>query len=74
MGPKLDLAYQLQDELETQKDNLAKAHTNLINLVQPLNELGEREVKKPEIDEILKKLNNMSKDLNSRERDILPKR
>lgn len=56
------------------KDNLAKAHSSLINLVQPLNELGEREVKKPEIDEILKKLNNMNKDLNAMERDILPKR
>jgi len=56
------------------KDNLAKAHTSLINMVQPLNELGEREVKKPEIDDILKKLNNMNKDLNAMERDILPKR
>lgn len=64
MGPKLDLAYQLQDELETMKDNLAKANTGLINMVQPLNELSEREVKKPEIDDILKKLNNMNKDLN----------
>lgn len=56
------------------KDDLAKAHNNLINLVEPLNELGEREVKKPEIDDILKKLNNMNKDLNQMERDILPKK
>ena len=46
------------------KDELAKAHNNLINMVEPLNELGEREVKKPEIDDIPKKLNNMNKDLN----------
>ena len=46
------------------KDELAKAHTNLINMVEPLNELGERQVKKVEIDEILKKLNAMNKDLN----------
>ena len=64
MGPKLDQAYQLQDELEAMKDDLGKSHQQLINLVQPLNELGEREVKKPECDEILKKLHQMNKDLN----------
>lgn len=64
LGPKLDKAYKLQDELEAMKEDLAKAHNNLINLVEPLNELGEREVKKPEIDEILKKLSLMNKNLN----------
>ena len=43
-------------------------------MVQPLNELGEREVKKPECDEILKKLNQMNKDLIQRDRDIIPKK
>lgn len=56
------------------KDNLGKGHTSLINMVQPLNELGEREVKQPEIDDILKKLNNMNKDLNAMQRDIQPKK
>jgi len=54
------------------KEDLGKSHDALINTVQPLNEVGEREVKKPEIDDILKKLNGMNKDLNARERDILP--
>lgn len=74
MGPKLDQAYALQDELEAMKESLGKTQANLINMVQPLNELGEREVKKPEIDEILKKLHAMNKDLNAREREILPKK
>ena len=64
LSPKLDKAYKLQDELEGIKEDLAKAHNNMINLVEPLNALGEREVKKPEIDEILKKLNHMNKNLN----------
>jgi hypothetical protein len=46
------------------KEELTKAHNSLIHLVEPLNELGEREVKKPEIDEILKKLGLMNKSLN----------
>lgn len=74
LGPKLDLAYKLQEQLEGMKEDLGKAHNNLINMVEPLNELGERQVKKPEIDEILKKLNNMNKELNQMERDILPKK
>lgn len=74
LGPKLDLAYKLQEQLEAMKEELGKAHNNLINMVEPLNELGERQVKKPEIDEILKKLNNMNKELNQMERDIGPKK
>jgi len=68
------LAYKLQDQLEGMKDDLGKSHNSLINVVEPLNELGERQVKKVEIDEILKKLNNMNKDLNQLERDILPRK
>lgn len=56
------------------KDDLAKAHNNLINIVEPLNELGEREVKKPEIDDILNKLNNIGRDLNQADKDIIPKK
>ena len=72
MGPKLDQAYKLQDDLEAMKEDLGKTHDGLINTVQPLNEVGEREVKKPEFDEILKKLHGYNKDLNARERDIMP--
>ena len=74
MGPKLDKAYKLQDQLEQMKDDLAKAHNNLINVVEPLNELGEREVKKQEIDDILNKLNSIGRDLNQAEKDIVPKK
>lgn len=74
MAPKLDLAYELQGDLEAMKNDLSKAHNDLINMVQPLNELGEREVKKPEIEDILRRLKGINKDMNERERDIGPKK
>ena len=36
------------------------------NMIDPLNELADREVPKEEIDDILKDLQNMNKDLNGK--------
>jgi len=49
--------------LEEMKERLGNTRDRLINAVQPLNELGEREVKKPEIEDILKQLDVINEDL-----------
>ena len=45
----------------------------MIAVVQPLNELAEREVKEPELGRILKALDEINADLLLQERDINPK-
>mmetsp|Transcript_21886 Transcript_21886/g.33965 ORF Transcript_21886/g.33965 Transcript_21886/m.33965 type:complete len:500 (-) Transcript_21886:2632-4131(-) len=64
---------ELRDDLEKKRENLSNTRDKLINHVQPLNELGEREVKKPEIEEILKGLDTINDELRAQERDLVPK-
>lgn len=70
---KLDAAHQLEDEILAMKENLSATRDNLIEVVQPLNELDEREVKQPEIDGILNALDAVNESLMGQEREILPK-
>ena len=53
---KLDQANSLIEDLDNKKEKLSVTRDNLIEFVQPLNELDEREVKQPEIDSILSDL------------------
>lgn len=39
----------LQEKLEGQQADLMRVKDNLMDVIQPLNELGEREVKTPEV-------------------------
>lgn len=57
---KLDTAHRLEDDLITMKENLSATRDHLIEVVQPLNELDEREVKQPEIDGILNALDQLN--------------
>lgn len=70
---KLDLANNLRDELEKMQEKLSATRDKMINHVQPLNDLNEREVTRPEIEEILKSLDSINDNLMNQERDILPK-
>ena len=61
------------NDLESFQEVLNKTRDDLIDCVQPLNELGEREVKQPEIEKILRALDKIIEDLMNQERDILPR-
>lgn len=52
---KLDKAHKLRDRTEAVKNQLVAASDDLNFLVEPLNQIGEREVKQPEIDQVLAK-------------------
>jgi hypothetical protein len=70
---KIDAAYKLQDDLESMKENLGATRDTLIDVVQPLNELDEREVKQPEIDHILNALGKINTSLMVQVKEIMPK-
>ena len=59
--------------MESYRDRLGQIRDRLINVVQPLNELAEREVKEPEIGRILKALDEMNEELQGLDREIMPK-
>lgn len=69
---KLAEANKLRDKLEGKQDDLAKARDSLINTVQPLNELGDREVLQAEVDRILEALKALNAGLLDKQRDLLP--
>jgi len=52
---------------------LAGTRDKMISHVQPLNDLNEREVTRPEIEDILKALDDTNDELMNQERIILPK-
>ena len=70
---KLDKANKYRDNIESLRNRLGQNRDRLINVVQPLNELAEREVKEPEIGRILKALDEMNEQLGSLDREIMPK-
>jgi hypothetical protein len=49
--------------LDEKSDKISQTSNFLLNLIQPLNELGERVVEKSEIQKILKELLNLLNDL-----------
>jgi hypothetical protein len=59
----LDRAHKLRAEAEAGRGRLRATRDKLINIVQPLNELEEREVKEPELAAILKALDTINEDL-----------
>ena len=72
VSTKLEESHSHLKELEGIQDNLDKTRDELIDCVQPLNELSEREVKQPEIEKILVKLDKIIEDLMGLERKVLP--
>ena len=67
------MANRNRDELENAKVDLSYTKDRLINVVQPLNELREREVKENEISNILKNLDEIHGDLGNRMGLLFPK-
>jgi len=59
-----DTAQKIQDKLEAVQADMARENDNLMDIIQPLNELGEREVKTPEVKKILEKLKEIEAKLN----------
>ena len=72
VSQRLDKANEIRANLEKMKDKISGTRDDLIDVVQPLNELGDREVKQKDIDDCLERLANLDKDLDEQERDILP--
>ena len=62
---KLDKAHKLRDKTEEVKNELIGAGDDLNFLVEPLNQIGEREVKQPEIDNVLAKEKELYKELQA---------
>lgn len=65
VSKKLDRAHKLREEAEAGRGRLRATRDKLINIVQPLNELEEREVKEPELAAILKALDAINEDLTN---------
>jgi hypothetical protein len=63
VSEKLDLANQLRNDVEKNRARLHATRDKLISVVQPLNELAEREVKEPELGRILKALDEINAEL-----------
>ena len=72
VSAKLDEANKYRDDLEAMQEKMNKTKDDMDNMIDPLNELADRVVPKDEIDDILKDLQAMNKDLNGTQRDILP--
>jgi hypothetical protein len=49
---------------------MQEAKDRLMDVIQPLNELGDREVKTPEVQKILEKLKEIERDLKDAEGDL----
>lgn len=62
----------MKDELAQQLDKLEKIKDRLNDDIQPLNELGEREVQKPEVEAIYKKMQNLKSELQTFQYQIKP--
>lgn len=71
---QLEEANGLRDQIEAKQEELGKSRDYLIGIVQPLNELGEREVLQAEVDRILEELNALNTDLVNRQRELTPTR
>lgn len=70
VNEKIDAAHKLRDDLENKLDKIQQTRDFLLNLVQPLNELGERQIKTPEINHILQELIDLLRDLQELEKEI----
>ena len=70
VNDKIDAAHKLRDDLENKLDKIQQTRDFLLNLVQPLNELGERQIKTPEINHILQELIDLLRDLQELEKEI----
>lgn len=66
VSAKLDAANKLRDDLEAIQEDLRKSRDDMDNLIDPLNELADRVVPKEEIDDILKDLSSLNKDLTGK--------
>jgi len=60
----------LRDEGEGVQKDIGKSKDKLMDIISPLNELAEREVKTPEIEKVLKGLGAINKDLGDFKDDI----
>ena len=63
LSGKLEKANELRDNLEKFKDSFDAKKDKLMQIVQPLNEINERSVQMPEIENVLKGLKSLSDDL-----------
>ena len=63
LSGKLEKANELRNNLEKFKDSFDAKKDKLMQIVQPLNEINERSVQMPEIENVLKGLKSLSDDL-----------
>ena len=63
LSGNLEKANELRDNLEKFKDSFDAKKDKLMQIVQPLNEINERSVQMPEIENVLKGLKSLSDDL-----------
>ena len=63
ISKNLDKAHNLRDQLEEVFDKVIQNKDKLMAIIQPLNELGDREVLQPEIAKIIDNLKNIFKQL-----------
>lgn len=68
----MDNAQNLLQEYRDCQASLVKLQDKLMDDIQPLNELGEREVKTPEIETIMEKMKVLGHDFDELERLIIP--
>jgi predicted nuclease with TOPRIM domain len=62
----------LKDQLNLYRDKLTKLKDKLDHDIQPLNEIGEREIHQPEVEEILKKMKDLNDEFKTFEDHIKP--
>jgi len=72
IGDQLDKAHKTRDDLEKAQEKLGDIKAKLGEDIQPLNELGDREVTTPELEKILDSLKNVDSGLNDLNDDLLP--
>jgi hypothetical protein len=61
----------LRTDLEGIQQDMQDAKDRLMEVIQPLNELGDREVKTPEVQKILEKLKGIEKELKECEAELV---
>ena len=62
----------MKDQLNLYRDKLTKLKDKLDHDIQPLNEIGEREIHQPEVEEILKKMKDLNDEFKTFEDHIKP--
>lgn len=66
----IDQGEKLRGQLEDIQQDMQESKDRLMDVIQPLNELGDREVKTPEVQQILEKLKEIEKELKDTEGEL----